>query len=336
MSYKTTRANKMVSRNGQPRSGHCIECGRMTSIELGGKRVTIPAQKNGVWLCSAHRGKRNLRNYCDENRETVGTPTADGISISVELESMGYSSHARAYLLYNKFIPTYDFTVDIEYKSPIYFSEIPLSKIVGGIEYMDKNPDYRFKVNDSHCGIHTHFGFVDNHFDFTRLSRYYRQLFKPLCDAVDELSSEDREQIFGRSFESYNSRCNYDYPERHANWINIQHENTLEIRMPRFITADKYMRFVKCFKKIFKALNTHYISKEHNERNAIKAGRKMRMVFEKEYKEYFQPTVSTTENNDTIIISLTTPNNDSSWVAYNPYIATDSNNYITTDRSLSE
>ena len=119
MSYKTTRANKMVSRNGQPRSGHCLECGRMTSEALGGKRVTIPAQKNGVWLCCDHRGKRNLRAYGDENRETVGTPTTDGISISAELESMGYSSHARAYLLYNKFIPTYDSTVDIE-RLPVY------------------------------------------------------------------------------------------------------------------------------------------------------------------------------------------------------------------------
>ena len=336
MSYKTTRANKMRSRNGQPRSGHCIECGRMTSQSLGGTRVTIPAQKNGVWLCEAHRGTNNLRAYSEENSNTVGTPTADGISISVELESMGYSSHARAYFVYNKFIPTYDSTVDIEYKSPIYFSEIPLAKIVGGIEYMDKNDSYKFKVNHHKCGIHTHYGFVDNHFDFTTLSRHYRELFKPLCDVIDGLSTSDREKIFGRSFEAYNSRCDYSYPQRHANWINIQHENTLEIRMPRFINADDYMRFVKCFKKIFKALNTHYISKEHTTRNAEKAGRKMRMVFEKEYKEYFQPTVSTTENNDTIIISLTTPNNDSSWVACNPYIATDSNNYITTDRSLSE
>ena len=331
MSYKTTRANKMVSRNGQPRSGHCIECGRMTSIELGGKRVTIPAQKNGVWLCSAHRGKRNLRNYCDENRETVGTPTADGISISVELESMGYSSHARAYLLYNKFIPTYDSTVDIEYKSPIYFSEIPLAKIVGGIEYMDKNPDYKFKVNHNNCGIHTHFGFVDNHFNFTTLYRHYRQLFEPLCEAVNNLSTENRIKIFGRSFQEYNSRCDYSSPDRHANWINIQHSTTLEIRMPRFVNADDYMRFVKCFKKIFKALNTHYISKEHTTRNAEKAGRKMRMVFEKEYREYFLTDIDNVPMSDGITITL--GNNDS--LCYTTYDRDISINNYTITRSTS-
>mgnify|MGYP003290598615 CR=1 FL=1 len=304
MPYKTTRANKMRSRNGQPRSGHCIECGRITSETLGGIRVTIPAQKNGVWLCEAHRGKRNLQSYGDENSNTIGTPTADGFSISIELESMGYSSHARAYLDYNKFIPTYDSTVDIEYKSPIYFSEIPLAKIVGGIEYMDKNDSYKFKVNHHKCGIHTHYGFVDNHFDFRTLENHYKELFKPLCDVVNSLNNTEREAIFGRSFESYNDRCDFYYPDRHINWINIQHKNTLEIRMPRFVNADDYMRFVKCFKKIFKALNTHYISKAHNTRNAEKAGRKMAMVFKKEYKEYFQPV--NIENNDNISSNTTT------------------------------
>ena len=304
MSYKVTRANKMRSRNGQPKGGHCIECGHYTNENMGGTRVTIPAQRNGVWLCCDHRGKRNLKGYCDENRETIGTPTKDGISISVELESMGCSSHARAYLDYNKFIPTSDCTVDIEYKSPIYFSEIPLAKIVGGIEYMDTKSSYRFKVNHPNCGIHTHFGFVDNHFDFTDLEYHYEKLFKPLCDVVDGLTNEQRIAIFGRDYGRYNAKCNYNYPDRHENWINIQHRYTLEIRMPKFTTADNYMRFVKCFKKIFKALDTHYISKEHTDRNAEKAGRKMRMVFEKEYREYFLTDIDNVPVSDSVTITL--------------------------------
>ena len=326
MSYKVTRANKMRSRNGQPRGGHCIECGHYTNESMGGKRVTIPAQKNGVWLCCDHRGKKNLRGYSEENTETIGTPTQDGFSMSIELESMGVSSHARAYFNYNKFIPTSDCTVDIEYKSPIYYSEIPLAKIVGAIEYMDNSNQYSFKVNHENCGIHTHFGFVDNHFNFTRLETHYEQLFKPLCDAVDSLTDAQRTAIFGRTFGEYNSRCRYSYPDRHANWINIQHRYTLEIRMPRFTTADNYMRFLKCFKKIFKALNTHYISKEHTERNAMKAGRKMRMVFEKEYSEYFQtvPITITVDDDNRVIWSTNTitinadPRNGWGYIEYNP------------------
>jgi len=289
MPYKKIRANAMESTNGRPTSGHCVECGRLTSIAMGGKRVTTPSQKNGVWVCEAHRGKRNLNSYYDENSVRLGKGNADNISISVELESMGVSTHARAYLVDNKFLATSDCTVDIEYKSPIYTSELPLAKIIGGIEYMDKSSKYAFSVNNSHCGIHTHYGFIDNHFDFTNLFTHYELLFKPLADLVEvNLNSRDREEIFGRDFDTYNQKLNYRRPNEHENWINIQHDYTLEIRMPRFVNAEQYMRFLKTFKKIFKALDTHYISKEHNERNAKKAGRKMAMVFMKAYKEYFE------------------------------------------------
>ena len=54
--------------------------------------------------------------------------------------------------------------------------------------------------------------------------------------------------------------------------------------MPRFDTANKYMKFLKTFKKMFKALNTHYISKgaENNvnhRKNAEKASAKMVKIF---------------------------------------------------------
>ena len=290
LNYKNYRSNTIESRNGRPTSGHCVECGTVTSIERGGKRVTIPSQKNGVWVCERHRGKRNLNDYGDENTIRVGKGNADGISISVELESMGKSTSARAYFVKNNFLPTYDSTVDIEYKSPIYTSELPLAKIVGAVEYMNDNPNYQFSVNNENCGIHTHYGFIDNHYNFRNLYSHYEALFRPLNDLIlDELSDSQREEIFGRDFEGYNRSLDFSYPDRHENWINIQHSYSLEIRMPRFVSANQYMRFLKTFKKIFKALNTHYIEKGCIERNAIKAGLKMAKIFKKEYAEFFAP-----------------------------------------------
>lgn len=289
LNYKTYRSNPINSRNGRPTSGHCIECGRVTSIADGGKRVTIPSQKNGVWMCAAHRGKKNLNDYCDENHMRVGKGNADNITISVELESMGRSTSARAYLVKNHFLPTHDSTVDIEYKSPIYTSELPLAKIVGGIEYMNNNNNYDFDVNNENCGIHTHFGFSDNHFNFTDLYEHYYDLFMPLNKVIDEIGREKRIEIFGRDFEHYNRKLdNYYVADRHENWINIQHCYTLEIRMPRFVSAKQYMRFLKTFKKIFKTLNTYYIERAHTETNAKKCAEKMVKVFKKEYSEYFE------------------------------------------------
>lgn len=288
MQYRNIRTNPMRSRNGRPTSGHCVECGRVTCEADGGKRVTTPAQRNGVWVCSEHRGKRNLNAYGDENSTRVGSGNADGISISLELESMGISTHARAYLVQNHFMATYDSTVDIEYKSPIYTSEQPLAKIVGGIEYMDKNPDYKFSVNNEKCGIHTHFGFIDNRYDFTRLCYDYKILFEDIDRIVRKLNTTARELIFGRSWGDYNEPIDLDYPMRHENWINIQHPYSVEIRMPRFNTAVKYMKFLKTFKKMFKALNTYYISRGaecniNHEKNAKKASEKMVKIFCKAY-----------------------------------------------------
>ena len=261
MQYKNFRSNPMRSRNGRPTSGHCVECGRVTNEAEGGVRVTTPAQRNGVWVCAYHRGKKNLRGYSEENDKRVGSGNADGISISLELESMGIATHARAYLVSNDFIATSDSTVDIEYKSPIYTSEQPLAKIIGGIEYMDTNDDYRFKVNHYKCGLHTHFGFIDNRYDFTNLEEDYEVLFKELDKIVNMMSDEDREEIFGRTWGDYNEPISFSYPDRHENWINIQHSHTLEIRMPRFVSAVQYMKFLKTFKKMFKALDTFYIFK---------------------------------------------------------------------------
>ena len=303
LNYKNYRTNPMNSQNGRPTSGHCVECGTVTSIALGGKRVTIPSQKNGVWMCSAHRGKKNLNDYCDENDIRVGKGNADGISISVELESMGVSTSARAYFVKNHFLPTYDSTVDIEYKSPIYTSELPLAKIVGAIEYMNDSRSYDFSVNNENCGIHTHYGFIDDHYDFRSLYRHYQNLFKPLNDMIKDMPVEKREEIFGRDFEHYNRSLDFGYPDRHENWINIQHRYTLEIRMPRFTSAVQYMRFLKTFKKIFKALNTFYINRGQNEQASIKAGRKMAKIFEKEYLT--ENTTATVDNTNTESITLT-------------------------------
>jgi hypothetical protein len=63
------------------------------------------------------------------------------------------------------------------------------------------------------------------------------------------------------------------------------------------------MRFLKTFKKIFKALNTFYINRGQNEQASIKTGRKMAKIFEKEYLT--ENTTATVDNTDTEGITLT-------------------------------
>ena len=195
---------------------------------------------------------------------------------------------------------------------------------------MNNNNNYDFDVNNENCGIHTHFGFSDNHFNFTDLYEHYYDLFMPLNKVIDEMGIEKRVEIFGRDFEHYNRKLtNAYYPDRHENWINIQHRYTLEIRMPRFVSAKQYMRFLKTFKKIFKTLNTYYIERAHTEANAKKCAEKMVKVFKKEYSEYFEDNSSTliiNDYNSSVIYSTTSP-----VFTYNTFI--DGTSYVTVERS---
>lgn len=257
--YNTSR--KCKSNNKKEIGGRCVECGCYTSPETEGVRVSLPSQQRGVWLCRCHQDNNWLNSYSYENSRKVGTPTADGISISCELESMGTDNVSRAYLISNGFVATSDCTVDIEYKSPIYASLSSMAKVAGGIEYLHNNSDIDFDVINDEVGLHTHFGFIDNRYPIHNLLPYFEELTRPLADVVENvLTGSEREAIFGSDFRYYADRMSYpryrenyrDLLYTHENWINIQHDYSIEIRLFRFTSAENYMYYVKVFRDIFK------------------------------------------------------------------------------------
>lgn len=258
--FNTIRKNEMESRNGAPIGGKCVECGCYTTPNDGGIRVTLPSQQNGVWLCRNHRGRKNLNGYCDENPIFIGTSNSDGVTCSCELEYMGVSSHARAYLVTNGFKMTSDCTVDVEAKSPIYKSLNSYAKVLGGIEYMNNNDNYKFDVTSDEVGMHHHFGFVDNRYNLMDLAPYGMELTKALNDYVVNMDSTKRFEIFGRDFENYARPMRYNdyYGDRcdltcvHENWINFQHSYSIEIRLFRFNNASNIAYQAKVFREIFK------------------------------------------------------------------------------------
>lgn len=276
--FNNERKNPIESKNGKPLGGRCLECGCFTSEDLGGRRVTLPSQQNGVWMCKDHRGLRNLNSYFDENDKVVGTPTSDGITCSCELEYMGRSTSARAYLVSNGFKITSDCTVDGEAKSPIYASLNSFSKVLGGIEFMNTSREYEFDVHSDEVGLHTHFGYIDNRYNMINLSKYWESLTSPLNDVVSNgLTCFQREEIFGSDFRGFATRMRYnsynDYSMAHENWINLQHDKTIEFRLFRFTNAKDYAYQVKVFREIFKTMTSLFtwIDKYNNDEKKIQA-----------------------------------------------------------------
>lgn len=255
---KTTREN-VITLDKAERGGKCvcgnngIRCNAFTNTKLGGVRVTLPNQQNGVWVCAEHREAENLDSYYEENNIFVGTATQDNITYSIEVESMGYSTEARAYLQSNDFLATQDSTVDIEYKSPIYRSLSAMTKVVGGIVALNNNEYIDFDVISPSVGCHTHIGYGDGHYDFDNTNKQInRRLWKPFTDYVESLAPYTQIALFGRRIEveSWAKPMDYSNLHNHRNWVNFQHRATVEFRVMKLKDAEAFMDTVKALKKV--------------------------------------------------------------------------------------
>ena len=203
-------------------------------------RFAYPVRRRGnnnAYLCDFH--KRALEGYTTENNLRLGTPKANGMTYSIELETMHPTFQARLELCLAGFLPTADCTVDAEFKSPIYEGMNAVKAFLPSIQWL---MDTDAMVIDSHCGTHFHVGnhTLINPLTMHYIRRFYNSLFVPLCDAMmnDRLKTA---VIFGRDFGQWNTPITmHTDAEEHTNFINVQHEYTLEFRSMFFKTAGQY------------------------------------------------------------------------------------------------
>ena len=199
---------------------------------------------------------RRIYSYYEENNTWTGTFAKEPWTCSQELETMRPTYKARVEFEANGFIPTHDSTVDVEFKSPIYRNFKSIVHYAKTVERLIDSGDIAI---DSHCGTHTHVGnanFIheDNMRKYFRNAQFYTAFFKPLSNAMRE-DSEKVRALFGRNFGGWAEYPDFTYPEEHTNWINVQHDCTLEFRIFRFTTADTYsagVMFVKTLCEVLK------------------------------------------------------------------------------------
>lgn len=263
-----------------------------------------------AWLCDYHANR--LMSYSTENHNRIGNKKCHGGTFSVELETSYSDSQARAELLNAGFIPTSDCTVDVEYKSSIYEGLNALSKQCLTIDKLVN--EYRLEMGDE-CGTHFHYGHRDyiNPMTMNWIEEYYKDLFTPINDLVLACNPEKVAEFFGRDLtdrtslegqsggdDGYAQSIDFDYPTAHKNWINIQHDWTVEFRVCKYRSATQYMRLAKTIKTIGEALVTDFL-KHYNDSKidgtryhsiddwrkhcAIKAGKKMARKLEKAMNE---------------------------------------------------
>ena len=192
---------------------------------------------NNAYLCDYHR--RSLESYYTEHSNRLGTPKANGMTYSIELETMHPDFQARLELCLAGFLPTSDGTVDAEFKSPIYEGMNAVKAFLPSIQWLINNGSMAI---DYHCGTHFHCGHhtLINPLTMSYIRRFYHSLFVPLSDAMYSDRAK-AESIFGRDFGEWNTPLSVrTSAENHTNFINVQHEYTIEFRSMFFKNDKQY------------------------------------------------------------------------------------------------
>lgn len=274
---------------------HCINCGAIETSENPRERfIRINADRRGGNVGLICPACVELRSYSWENRAETGADTR-GRTYSIELEIMQPTHKAFFELAENNFLASSDSTVSAEFKSPIFHnlkSPVRLTKTI------QRLIDGEEMVIDGHCGTHFHVGLPDNgmsaiipetndsRIGFTR--RFYHSLFVPVSNWM-MMHPYETKALFGRMFGQWaRSVQPHVDPMRHENFVNVQHDYSLEFRLAFFANAAQYARCMNVCDKLFSCIETHFWSKlpechttEERKAAAAKAARYMVRVLSK-------------------------------------------------------
>ena len=237
------------------------------------KAIMIRVEKNnrggrGSYLC--RDCNRIIYGYTTENNEWRGADPKHPNTFGLEFETTYSNTKARSELFEYGMLPTYDSTVDVEYKSCIERNLKSFSHLFKVCDKLIANGD--LEVGDT-AGTHFHVGHNNLNWEtIGYIRRFYHSLFIPLSDAM-KANPEKTAELFGRGIDQCNSQGNcwaqsvheWTSATNHTNFINVQHDNTLEFRMAKFQNSKQYMRMAKFATKCTNIVMTNFVEHFNDE-----------------------------------------------------------------------
>ena len=223
-----------MGNNTQPKCS-CTGCGNIGKYAYGVRRRGM----NNAYLCEYH--KQGLESYFTENRLFWGKPKAHGLTFGIEFETDYSSEYGRLEMMIEGFLPTSDSSINgPEFKSPIFYGTNSIMAFLPTIDELIESGNIR--INFTENGTHTHVGHVSflNDLTMNYIRRFYHSLFLPLSKALEENPAKTAD-IFGRYFTYYADKINeHSSAENHCNFVNVQHDKTLEWRLVQYHNAKQY------------------------------------------------------------------------------------------------
>lgn len=239
-------------------------------------------QANGTGGCLCNTCKTRLFGYTWENEYHVGKPNKDDYTFGQEFEASYGDEQARIELALNHIMPTSDCTVSVEFKSPIQHGFNSLAKWVVTMDALIEEGHLSFADTRAYkCGTHFHVGH-SQHINNTTIQwvrRFYNSLF---IDLSEEMKAHpvETERLFGRNFNQTrwaNPITMTTYAEEHTNFINVQHNHTLEFRLAKYQNGEQYMNCAHFCHEVAKVVVEGFI-KQYDE--SMKATEKRAMARE--------------------------------------------------------
>ena len=227
--------------------------------------VKIPLDRRGgrnSYLCDFHATR--MESYYYENDTKKGVEKKSQATFGCEFETSYSDEKARAEFIANGYIPTSDCTVNVEYKSPIMIGLNSFSKQCKTFENLINNGHLRV---GSECGTHFHYGNIEWITPDTMqyIRRFYHSLFIPLCEIMQE-HRNDNIRLWGRDFGRWASEINeYSNATEHTNFINVQHDHTLEFRICKFKSARQMALAAKTVKAMGDCIITNFVQHFNDE-----------------------------------------------------------------------
>lgn len=249
--------------------GHCLVCkctvmggeGFRRYIRGRGLRVLCADHADG--LMGYHRSEDLRADSIGTEKKTELASTSVGVEIKTDADSRCDEIYLRLRGTLERvgFVFESDCTVRTgEAPSPKMFGLATISAI------LRNNQDALYMLNTENTGAHTHVGIDDMEY----LRRYYHSIFVPFSDWLASHSDEWLTDNFGSNFRYYAKRI-YTSSDvtAHANVINMQHDHTIEFRLPRITGYKQYMKVIKFWREVGCMLN-HFDFDKLNPDNSVR------------------------------------------------------------------
>ena len=236
------------------------------------------------YLCPEHYGLNGLMSYHSSSDVTyIGSKKNSDLAstpVGVEFEVVVKDTKKDTPLLniFRTSLANYasarqeeDCTVCAEFPTGAFLGINSLSKLLDSFE---KYGILDALTNNRQCGAHIHAGC--NCVEYVRDN--YKALFKPLADCIYNMQSVDKIKYFGSDFRDWASYPNWSYPTKHESIFNVQHQHTLEFRLPRCASAKQFIQCCKAWRAVVCEINLY-----HKTQTPEEIGRRLPEVFEKFY-----------------------------------------------------